>query len=103
MSENVTKQGSRKVLSEENVAGKRQAALKEETGSPQSVHVITSPLNWCQGASAAVTPIKCSWRYERSAGPITSRITTQKPASAWRLGHMLTIQRADSDFPRSLC
>lgn len=35
--------------------------------SPQSMHVITSPLNWCQGPSAAVILIKCSWCCEQSA------------------------------------
>lgn len=67
-------------------AGKGQAYRRGgETESPQSMHVITSPLNSCQGPSAAVILIKCSWCYEQSAWRITSWITTQK---AWKCANL---------------
>ena len=50
-----------------------------ETEGLGSIHVITFPLNSCQGPSAAISLMKCSWCYEQSAWRISSRITTQKP------------------------
>lgn len=52
---------------------------ERETEGPRSIHVITFPLNSCQGPSAAISLMKCSWCYEQSARRITSWITTQKP------------------------
>ena len=50
-----------------------------ETQGLGSFHIITSPLNSCQGPSAAISLMKCSWCYEQSGWRISSRITTQKP------------------------
>lgn len=74
-------QESREVVSQENVPEKGRHTGRGETESPQSMHVITSPLNLCQGPSAAVILIKCSWCYKQSAWRITSWITKQKPGS----------------------
>lgn len=63
----------------ERVKKERERKIGRETEGLGSIHVIRFPLNSCQGPSAAISLMKCSWCYEQSAWRITSRITTQKP------------------------
>lgn len=76
-SEKAAQREERKMITKEK-DGEKERKTGRETRGPRSIHVITFPLNSCQGPSAAISLMKCSWCYEQSAWQITSRITAQK-------------------------